>query len=168
MNISINRTQHIPARYAPKGITKKDREKQLKSLRKSRKLYKEGQYYTRPKIASFHHKKSRHLEHAYKMYGVNNMKPTRKLANATKCSVKTLKKIINKGEGAYFSSGSRPSQTAQSWGYARLASALTGGNSSIVDFHLLNEGCQTDSLALQLAKQTCRKQNKCQKYISST
>ena len=130
-------------------------------LKKSRKLYKKGTYYTRPKIASFPNKKSRHLEHAYKMYGVNNMTPTRKLVKATKCNAKTLKKIINKGEGAYFSSGSRPSQTAQSWGYARLASALTGGNASIVDYHLLNEGCQTDSRALKLAKQTCRKQNKC-------
>jgi hypothetical protein len=165
MSIVINKTQHIPERYAPKSITRKDREKQLNSLRKSRKLYKKGQYYTRPKIASFPNKKSIHLEHAYKIYGVNNMTPTRKLANATKCNIKTLKKIINKGEGAYFSSGSRPSQTSQSWGYARLASALTGGNASIVDFHLLNEGCQTNSLALKLAKRTCRNQNKCQKYM---
>ena len=152
MSIAINKTQHIPGRYVPKVLTKKDREKQLNNLRKSRKLYKKGKYYTRPKIASFPNKKSRHLEHAYKMYGVNTMAPTRKLAKATKCNIKTLKKIINKGEGAYFSSGSRPSQTAQSWGYARLASTLTGGNASIVDFHLLNEGCQTNSTALKLAK----------------
>jgi len=165
MSIAINKTQHIPERYAPKSITRKDREKQLISLRKSRKLYKKGQYYTRPKIASFPNKKSHHLANAYNIYGVNNMTPTRKLANATKCNIKTLKKIMNKGEGAYFSSGSRPSQTAQSWGYARLASVLTGGNASIVDFHLLNEGCQTNSLALKLAKRTCRKQNKCQKYM---
>jgi hypothetical protein len=165
MSIAINKTQHVPVRYAPKVLTKKDRAKQIENLRKSRKLYKKGKYFTRPKIKSFPSKKSRHLEHAYKMYGVNNMAPTRKLAAATKCNVKTLKKIVNKGEGAYFSSGSRPSQTAQSWGYARLASALTGGNASTVDFHLLNEGCQTDSRALKLAKQTCRKQNKCQKYL---
>jgi hypothetical protein len=152
MSISIHKNQHIPGRYAPKVLTKRDREKQLNSLRKSRKLYKNGTYYTRPKIASFPGKKSRHLEHAYKMYGVNNMAPTGKLVKATKCNAKTLKKIISKGEGAYFSSGSRPSQTAQSWGYARLASALTGGNASIVDYHLLNDGCQTNSVALKLAK----------------
>jgi len=165
MSISINKKQHLPIRYAPKVLTKKDREKQLNSLRKSRKLYKKGVYYTRPKIASFPKKKSPHLKNAYKIYGVNNMAPSRKLIKATKCNAKTLKKIISKGEGAYFSSGSRPSQTAQSWGYARLASALTGGNASIVDFHLLNEGCQTNSVALKLAKQTCRKQNKCKKYL---
>ena len=142
----------ITLRYLPKRLTAKDRKKQASMLLRSRKLYKKGQYYTRPKIASFPNKKSHHLANAYNIYGVNNMKPTRKLANATKCNIKTLKKIMNKGEGAYFSSGSRPSQTAQSWGYARLASALTGGNASIVDFHLLNEGCQTNSLALKLAK----------------
>lgn len=165
MSIVIHKNQHVPGRYAPKNLTKRDRKKQLNNLRKSRKLYKKGVYFTRPKIASFPNKKSPHLEHAYKKYGVNNMAPSRKLVKATKCNVKTLKKIISKGEGAYFSSGSRPSQTAQSWGYARLASSLTGGNASIVDFHLLNEGCQSDSVALKLAKQTCRKQNKCKKYL---
>ncbi len=166
MSIPINKTQHVPNRYLPKNLTKKDKEKQLKSLRKSRKLYKKGIYFTRPEIKSFKTKKSRHLEHAYKMYNVNSMKPTKQLSQSTKCSIKTLKKIINKGEGAYFSSGSRPSQTAQSWGYARLASALTGGNSSIVDFHLLQEGCDKNSNALKLAKKTCKKQNKCQKNIN--
>lgn len=161
MNIAINKTQHVPIRYVPKNITKKDREKQLKSLRKSRKLYKKHKYFTRPKIKSFKTKRSRHLEHAYEMYNVDSMKPTPQLSKATKCNIETLEKIINKGEGAYFSSGSRPSQTAQSWGYARLASALTGGNSSIVDLHLLKEGCSKNSKALTLALKTCKKQNKC-------
>lgn len=165
MNVPINKTQTVPIRYLPKSLTKKDKEKQLKSLRKSRKLYKKGIYYTRPKIKSFDVKRSRHLEHAYKMYNVDNMAPTPKLAKATKCSVATLKKIINKGEGAYFSSGSRPSQTGQSWGYARLASALTGGNSSVVDYYLLNEGCKKNSKALKMARKTCKKLNKCQKYL---
>jgi Family of unknown function (DUF5824) len=161
MNFLIGKTQHIPIRYIPKNLTRKDHKKQLKNLRKSRKLYQKGIYFSRPKISSFKSKKSRHLEHAYKMYGVDTMKPTNKLANATKCSRNTLKKIINKGEGAYFSSGSRPSQTAQSWGYARLASALTGKNASIVDFHLLKKGCKKNSKALKLAIRTCKKQRKC-------
>ena len=41
---------------------------------------------------------------------------------------------MKKGQGAYYSSGSRPNQSAHSWGYARLASAITGGKSAAVDF----------------------------------
>jgi Family of unknown function (DUF5824) len=160
MSVLISKTQHIPIRYAPAKLSDKDRKKQLASLRKSRKLYKKGIYYKRPNIGSFKTRKSRHLSHAKKLYGVPDLAITPQLAKNTKCSIKTLKKIVNKGEGAYYSSGSRPSQTAQSWGYARLASALTGGNSSIVDFHLLKEGCSPNSLPLRLARKTCRKQGR--------
>jgi len=44
---------------------------------------------------------------------------------------------------------------------ARLASAITGGNSSIVDYHLLESGCKKNSKALKMARKTCKKQNKC-------
>ena len=50
--------------------------------------------------------------------------------------MKALKHITKKGRGAYYSSGSRPNQTAQSWARARLASALTGGNASAVDYYI--------------------------------
>ena len=79
---------------------------------------------------------------ALKMYKVNSMKPSVALARATKCNIKTLKKIVNKGEGAFYSSGSRPNQTAQSWGVARLASALSAGKAGAVDYNILNEGCK--------------------------
>ena len=92
---------------------------------------------------------------------MDSVVPSIELAKKTKCSVDTLEKIANKGRGAYYSSGSRPNQTAESWAIARLASAITGGNSSIVDYHLLKEGCKKDSKALKMAKKTCKKQNKC-------
>ena len=38
-----------------------------------------------------------------------------------------IQPTIKKGMGAYFSSGSRPNQTPQSWSYARLASVIMGG-----------------------------------------
>jgi hypothetical protein len=98
------------------------------------------------------------------LYGVDKVVVSNELARKTKCSRKALEKIVNKGRGAYFSSGSRPNQTAESWGLARLASAITGGNSSIVDYHILYEGCQPDSMALKLATKTCKEQKKCQKY----
>jgi hypothetical protein len=158
---------NVPIRYIPKSLTQKDLAKQKRELRKSRKLYKTKKYYTRSHIASFKSKKSRHLKHAEKLYGVTKVAPTEELAEKTQCSQETLEKIVNKGRGAYFSSGSRPNQTAESWGIARLASSITGGNASIVDYNLLHSGCKSTSNALRLAKKTCKKQNKCHKYMDN-
>ncbi len=150
---------NVPKRYIPTVLTKSDTKKQRAALRKSRKLYKTGKYFTRPKVASFHSKKSRHLEHARKLY---NLKPTdkigatAKLVQRSKCSRQALSKILNKGRGAYFSSGSRPNQTAESWAIARLASSLTGGNAAIVDYSILEEGCKPSSKALRLARRTMK------------
>ena len=60
----------------------------------------------------------------------------KKVSKVTNIPIKILKKIINKGMGAYYSSGSRPNQTAHSWGYARLASALLKHKSYKIDKHL--------------------------------
>jgi hypothetical protein len=79
------------------------------------------------------------------------------LARATGCSKYALKKIVNKGQGAYFSSGSRPNQTAQSWGIARLASSITGGKAAAVDYSILLEGCKPKSKALTMAKKAKKK-----------
>jgi hypothetical protein len=62
-----------------------------------------------------------------------------------------LNKIVSKGEGAYFSSGSRPNQTAQSWGIARLASSITGGKSAAVDYKIIENGCNHKKRAFILA-----------------
>tara|TARA_R110002126_G_scaffold267889_1_gene411336 strand:+ start:225 stop:629 length:405 start_codon:yes stop_codon:yes gene_type:complete len=43
------------------------------------------------------------------------------------------KKIMDKGKGAYYSSGSRPNQTAHSWAYGRLASVILGGPARKID-----------------------------------
>ena len=63
-----------------------------------------------------------------------------------------LEKIVNNGRGAYYSSGSRPNQTAESWGLARLASAITGANACKVDYDILLMGCKPTSKPLQLCK----------------
>ena len=76
------------------------------------------------------------------MYGVTKIGATNELAEKSGCSKTALAKIINKGAGAYYSSGSRPNQTAQSWGIARLASALTSGKAGAVDYNILNDGCK--------------------------
>ena len=91
------------------------------------------------------------------MYGVEKVAPTAELSKATGCSIEALKKIVSKGEGAYFSSGSRPNQTAQSWGYARLGSAITSGKAAVIDYGILEEGCKPGSKALTMAKRAVAK-----------
>ena len=147
----------VPIRYLPKRLTKKDRVAQLKMLAKSRKMYKQGKYYTRKKVPSFQSKESDHVKKARKIYGVDSIAPSEELSVATGCSIEALEKIVAKGEGAYFSSGSRPNQTAQSWGYARLGSALTAGKSAAVDFKILEDGCDHSGVAFRLAKRARRK-----------
>jgi DNA-binding Xre family transcriptional regulator len=139
-------------KYLPKNLTRKDKKSQLKMLIKSRSLYKKGKFFTRSKVSSFRTKKSPHILKAMKVYKVDKIGATNKLANETGCSKSSLEKIINKGEGAYYSSGSRPNQTAQSWGIARLASAITSGKAAVVDYNILEKGCRQNSKALAMAK----------------
>jgi len=141
----------FPARYIPKGLETSDKRKYFRLLNKSKKLYKKGVYYLRPKVKSFKSKKSGHVENAKRIYRVSNLSPSKKLARVTGCSIKAMKKIVNKGEGAYYSSGSRPNQTPQSWGIARLASSLTAGKSAAVDFDILDKGCNHNKTAYKLA-----------------
>jgi len=155
---------NVPKRYIPKILSRRDTQKQKQYLRKSRKLYKKGVYYQRPKVKSFKSKPSNHVENAKRIYKIETLEPNAELAEKTQCSEEALEKIVNKGRGAYYSSGSRPNQTAESWGLARLASAITGGNSSIIDYHILQEGCKPTSKALKMANKTCKKQHKCKKY----
>jgi len=144
--------KHVPLRYLPKRLSKKDAKLQKNMLTKSRKMYKQGKYYTRKTLKSFRSKKSSHILNAQKIYGIEKIGSTNEFAKKTGCSKKALEKIVKKGQGAYFSSGSRPNQTSQSWGLARLASAVTGGKASTVDFDILKQGCNKNSKALKLAK----------------
>jgi len=148
---------NIPQRYLPKTLTKRDKKKQTSMLAKSRRMYKKGQYYTRKKVASFKSKPSQHVANARRIYKVDKITPNAKLAKATGCSVGSLRKIANKGRGAYYSSGSRPNQSAQSWGLARLASAVSGGKAAAVDFAILEKGCDHNKKAFRLAKSAKRK-----------
>ena len=142
----------INLRYLPKKLTPKDKKKQTQMLLKSKRLYKQGKYYTRKLVKSFQSKKSPHILNAQKMYGVTKIGATNELAKKSGCSKTALAKIINKGAGAYYSSGSRPNQTAQSWGIARLASALTSGKAGAVDYNILNNGCKIGSKGYKSAQ----------------
>ena len=137
--------------YIPPYMSKKDKIKQSREIKKSRKLYKKKKYYNRQKIKTFKSKISPHIIKAKKIYNVKSITNNKKLAKSTKCSIKGLKKILEKGRGAYYSSGSRPSQTTQSWARARLASAITGGPASKIDYHILKKYCKKSSKALKNA-----------------
>ena len=126
-------------------------------LSKSKKLYKKGKYYVRKPVRSFTSKKSSHIVNATKMYRVTKIGATPELAKACGCTKNALAQIIKKGAGAYYSSGSRPNQTPQSWGIARLASSITGGKAAVIDHHILVKGCNKNSKALSLSKKAIRK-----------
>jgi hypothetical protein len=147
----------FPVRYVPNKITKKDKDRQIDMLLKSKHMYKTNQYYTRKKIKSYKNKRSKHLSRARKIYDIQNLTPNRELAKKTGCSLSALNQIVKKGEGAYYSSGSRPNQTPQSWGLARLASSLTAGKAAAVDYDIIKKGCDHNKKAFKLANQSRKK-----------
>ena len=44
--------------------------------------------------------------------------------------------VKKKGMGAYYSSGSRPNQTAESWGKARMYAYIFGSPTRKIDYHI--------------------------------
>ncbi len=112
----------INKKYLPASLSKADRAKQKKSIEEKKE---------RPKVKSFKSKRSSHVERFEKRYGY-------KINNLTRISKEIIlrtgiNKILDKGMGAYYSSGSRPNQTARSWSLARLASVIVGGPARKVD-----------------------------------
>ena len=155
--MSMNNIIEVPLRYLPKSIKGRDREKLSKMLVKSRNMYKKGKYYTRKNVGSYKNKKSNHILNAKKIYNITDLRPNKELATKTGCKLSALNKIVSKGEGAYYSSGSRPNQTPQSWGLARLASSITAGKAAAVDYNILRDGCDHNKRAFKLANKSRRK-----------
>ena len=158
-------TKTVPKRYIPNPLSKQDKIKQRNGLLKSQNQYKKGKYIIRKNVKSFKSKPSPHIVNAQKIYGVDIIKPGKLLEKKTKCNIKGLSKIFKKGQGAYYSSGSRPNQTPHSWAYARLASSISGGKAAAVDFKILTEHCNSSSTALQLARKSMKKYNKGRKRV---
>ncbi len=144
-------------RYIPTQLSISDKKRQARLINKSKNLYSRKIYYTRPSVKTFKSKPSHHIENAKRIYKVESIVPSKQLSTKTGCSVKGLRQIERKGEGAYFSSGSRPNQTAQSWGRARLASALTSGKSAAVDYSIIEKECNHKGKAYRLATQAVKK-----------
>jgi hypothetical protein len=147
----------FPIRYIPRKLTRKDKQQQINMLIKSKNLYKKHKYYTRKNISSYKNKKSKHILNAYKIYNIKNIIPSKELSQKTGCKMSALNQIVKKGEGAYYSSGSRPNQTPQSWGLARLASSLTSGKAAAVDYDIIDKGCNHKKKAFILANKSRKK-----------
>lgn len=147
----------FPSRYVPLKLSRSDKKKQKAMLKRSKRQYKKGKYFTRRKVKSFKSKASPHILKAQRVYKVNNISASPALAKESGCSIGTLRKIVKKGQGAYYSSGSRPNQTGHSWGRARLASSITGGKAAAVDIKLLTKGCKKTGKAFRYAKAAKRK-----------
>ena len=147
----------FPINYLPNVLTKKDKKSQAKMLIKSKKLYKKNKYYTRNQLSSYKNKTSKHILNARRIYNIQNLNPNKELVHKTGCSLSALKQIVKKGEGAYYSSGSRPNQTPKSWGLARLASSITAGKAAAVDYDILKKGCNHNKKAFILANKSRKK-----------
>jgi len=133
-----------PKRYIPKGLTDADKKKQKKQLDKSVADYKKGKFTKREKLESFKSKPSGYVEKVKDKLKIpmNLDKIADKLTRTDKREKevrKGLEEIMMKGKGAYFSSGSRPNQTAFSWGLGRVASVLTGGPSRKIDKKIVDK-----------------------------
>ncbi len=119
------------------GLNKNDIDLQKKYIRKSQKESAKGVYKLRPTPKSYKHKPSRHIVEFGRVYGVP-IKNSKRISIQTGVSASKQRRILSKGKGAYFSSGSRPGQTPSSWAFARLASSLLGRGACKVDQHILS------------------------------
>jgi hypothetical protein len=154
--------KYYPKKYIPSYLSQTNAQILKQEIDKSQLFYnkKNPKYYIRKKVKTMKIKPSKHVSKAKKLYKISNLTINKELSRKTGCSIIGLNKIMKKGQGAYFT-GSRPGQTPTSWGYARLASAITGGKSSAIDFHILQSHCnQKTSKAYKLALKAKSKHGK--------
>lgn len=124
---------NIPKKYT-KGLKKKDKVTQENDIKKAMKGYKKGKYIPRRKFKTFKNKPSTYTTKFKELYP--NAKTLKEISKVTGIPLKAIKEVKKKGMGAYYSSGSRPNQTAQSWGMARVYSYILGGKTRKPDQHI--------------------------------
>jgi len=122
------RNRRISLKYVPQSLTESDKKLQIQSIKRQER---------RPKVDSFQSKRSPLVKSFEDKYGY-------KINQLDKIDKKILKRtgidlILEKGRGAYYSSGSRPNQTADSWALARLAGVIMGSPARKVDQKIWNE-----------------------------
>ena len=128
---------NIPKKYSNR-LSRKDKKRQLRNLKRSRRAYTRGKYINRQKLKSYKSKKSNWVTKFEKKYG-KDVKTYTEIEEKTGIPKKALMEVVKKGKGAYYSSGSRPNQTASSWGKARMYSFIMGGPTRKVDNHIIKK-----------------------------
>ena len=118
----------IPKKYLPSSLSKKDRKKQLSSILNKK---------NRPRVNSYKSKRSQWVVKFEKKYKTSVR--DQKFINNNILKKQGIKEILDKGMAAYYSSGSRPNQTKESWAFARLASVIMGGKARNVDINIWNK-----------------------------
>ncbi len=111
----------VPKTYV-EGLKGYERRKQIKSIFEGKQ---------RPKVKGFKSERSSWVKKFEQKYGTKIT--DKEFITKNLISETGREQIIRRGKGAFFSSGSRPNQTPFSWGLARLASVLTGGNALKTD-----------------------------------
>ncbi len=117
----------INPKYVPKSLSESDKKKQIKSIKEKK---------DRPKT-DYKTKRSSHVVAFEKKYGekiTNDSFISKNIISKT-----GIEKILSKGRGAFFSSGSRPNTTSEQWARARLASVIMGGKARSVDKSIWEE-----------------------------
>ncbi len=113
-------TRNIPYKYI-RGLKGDEKKKQIRSIFENK---------DRPKTR-FKTKRSKWVEKYEKKYG--HKITDKKFLHRNIITKTGADKIIDKGRGAYYSSGSRPNQTHESWAQARLASVIMNGPARKID-----------------------------------
>lgn len=113
-------TRDIPKRYIPDSLTPSQRRKQIKSIFEGKLRPKLN---TRKRRSSWTVKFNKEYGEKLDKLGKRSIK---NIAKVTKLPYKALLQVYRKGKGAYYSGGSRPNQTPQSWGLARVYGYVMG------------------------------------------
>tara|TARA_Y100000389_G_scaffold189296_1_gene212869 strand:- start:471 stop:926 length:456 start_codon:yes stop_codon:yes gene_type:complete len=129
-NVKVNcdgKTRRLPKRYLA-NLKGKEKIAQIKSICDGK---------NRPKT-SFKSRKSNWTQKFNAVYGdklknLDGGKSLKNISSVTGIDVKAITAVHKKGMGAYFNGGSRPNQTPDSWGRARVYSYIMGGNTRKVD-----------------------------------
>ena len=94
-----------------------DRKRQLASIRRGT---------DRPKLDSFKSKRSKWVAEFQRRFGHDLDEDGMAFIDKHLLAKEGIEQILDKGRAAYYTSGSRPNQTAESWARARLAAVIVG------------------------------------------
>jgi hypothetical protein len=131
----------IPSRYVPASLSLSDLKKQLENLKQTR-TKEEGE--ARPSLSSVRTRRSKWSVMAEKFFGPGNTSKAdmaRILGKTKKRSAELLRgldEIFQRGEKAYYTSGSRPGVNQYQWGQARVTSVLFGGKARKQDADIVD------------------------------